>query len=65
MRYSLNQIYNCYQILVGVVENGLGAIDTLNEDGTVHDDYRIEYMREHVKAMVKIFRLFNEKGAVE
>ena len=27
-----------------VVENGLGAIDTLNEDGTVHDDHRIECM---------------------
>ena len=32
-------------------ENGLGAFDTLEEDGTVHDQYRIDYMREHVKAM--------------
>ena len=33
-----------------VVENGLGAIDAL-EDGKVHDPYRIAYLREHIKAM--------------
>ena len=53
LRYSLNEIYDRYQIPVMVVENGLGAIDTLEADGTVHDPYRIEYMREHVKAMEK------------
>ncbi len=50
LRYSLNEIYDRYQIPIMVVENGLGAIDKL-EDGKVHDDYRIEYMRAHVKAM--------------
>ena len=34
-----------------IVENGLGAVDKLEEDGTVHDPYRIDYLREHVKAM--------------
>ena len=33
-----------------VVENGLGAVDEL-VDGTVHDQYRIDYLREHIKAM--------------
>lgn len=33
------------------MENGLGARDTLTEDGKVHDPYRIEYLKEHVKAM--------------
>ena len=33
-----------------IVENGLGAKDELI-DGTVNDDYRIEYLREHIKAM--------------
>ncbi|MDO4663489.1 MAG: family 1 glycosylhydrolase [Erysipelotrichaceae bacterium] len=51
LRYSLNEIYDRYQIPVMVVENGLGALDTLEEDGSIHDQYRIEYMREHVKAM--------------
>ena len=33
------------------VENGLGAIDHVEEDGSIHDTYRIEYHREHIKAM--------------
>ncbi len=32
-------------------ENGLGAIDKLEEDGSIHDQYRIEYTKEHIKAM--------------
>ena len=35
-----------------IVENGLGTVDELI-DGKVHDDYRIDYVREHIKAMVK------------
>ncbi|MCI5774124.1 MAG: glycoside hydrolase family 1 protein [Erysipelotrichaceae bacterium] len=50
LRYSLNEIYDRYQIPIMVVENGLGAIDELI-DGKVHDDYRIAYMKAHVKAM--------------
>lgn len=56
LRYFLNEIYDRYQIPVMVVENGLGANDTLEEDGSVHDPYRIDYVREHVLAM---------KGALE
>ena len=33
------------------MENGLGAVDVLEEDGSVHDGYRIEYLREHIKQM--------------
>lgn len=51
LRYYLNEIYNRYQLPVMVVENGLGASDTLEEDGSVHDPYRIEYVRSHIKAM--------------
>lgn len=51
LRYFLNEIYDRYELPVMVVENGLGAIDVLEEDGTIHDPYRIDYMREHVKAM--------------
>ena len=36
-----------------VVENGLGAFDTVEEDGTIHDDYRIDYYRDHILAMDK------------
>ena len=34
-----------------ITENGLGAYDTLTEDGKIHDNYRIDYLREHIKAM--------------
>ena len=53
LRYSLNEIWDRYQVPLMVVENGLGAIDTLEEDGSIHDPYRIEYMRGHVEAMAK------------
>ena len=51
LRYFLNEIYDRYQIPIMVVENGLGQDDTLNPDGTVHDPYRIEYMRQHIEQM--------------
>ena len=34
-----------------VVENGLGMIDKKEADGAVHDDYRINYLRDHIQAM--------------
>ena len=53
LRYSLNEYYGRYQVPIMVVENGLGAIDILEEDGSIHDDYRIEYTKAHVKAMAQ------------
>ena len=35
-----------------VVENGLGAADRVDENGTIHDDYRIDYLRQHIQAMI-------------
>ena len=40
LRYSLNQIWDRYQIPMMVVENGLGAYDVKGEDGKIHDSYR-------------------------
>lgn len=51
LRYSLNEIYDRYQIPVMVVENGLGAVDGKDTDGRIHDSYRIDYLREHIRAM--------------
>ena len=31
-----------------IVENGLGALDTIEEDGSIQDDYRIDYLRKHI-----------------
>lgn len=51
LRYALNEIWDRYEIPVMVVENGLGARDEVAEDGAIHDDYRIDYLRRHVAAM--------------
>nr|WP_042196741.1 6-phospho-beta-glucosidase [Paenibacillus camerounensis] len=51
LRWSLNNIYNRYQIPVMVVENGLGAVDTVEADGAINDDYRIDYLKGHIAAM--------------
>ena len=59
LRYALNEIYGRYRIPLMVVENGLGAVDTLEPDGSVHDPYRIEYLRGHIQAMEKAI---NEDG---
>ena len=51
LRISLNEVWDRYQIPIFVVENGMGALDTVEEDGSVHDPYRIAYLQSHVKAM--------------
>ena len=51
LRWVLNEIYGRYKIPLIIAENGLGAIDEVGEDGVVRDQYRIEYLKEHAKAM--------------
>ena len=51
LRISLNEVWDRYQIPIFVVENGMGALDTVEEDGSVHDPYRIAYLQSHVRAM--------------
>lgn len=51
LRYTLNEIYARYQIPLMVVENGLGAYDKIEEDGTIKDTYRIDYLRGHIEQM--------------
>ena len=51
LRYTLNELYARYQVPLMVVENGLGAFDKLEEGNKVHDSYRIDYLREHIKCM--------------
>ena len=50
LRVALNTFHSRYQLPLMVVENGLGAVDEI-VDGKIHDDYRISYLRDHVKAM--------------
>lgn len=51
LRIALNQLYDRYQKPLFIVENGLGAHDDPDKDHYVEDDYRIDYLKEHIKAM--------------
>ncbi len=50
LRITLNWLYDRYQKPIFIAENGLGAKDFV-ENGMIHDPYRIEYLKEHFKAM--------------
>ncbi len=51
LRYYLEEVYDRYQVPLMIVENGLGAVDEVEADGSIHDSYRIDYLREHIKQM--------------
>lgn len=48
-RATMREIYSRYALPMIVTENGLGAYDKLTDDGKIHDDYRIEYLRKHIE----------------
>lgn len=48
LRITLNKIYDRYHLPIFISENGLGAKDTVTENGKIYDDYRINYLHEHV-----------------
>lgn len=47
-RITANQLYDRYQKPLFVVENGLGAIDEVTPEGEIYDDYRIDYLKQHL-----------------
>lgn len=51
LRIALNDMYDRYQLPIFMVENGLGAYDKVEEDGSIHDDYRIDYLQKHIEQM--------------
>lgn len=51
LRIGLNELYARYHIPLMVVENGLGAYDKVEKDGSINDDYRIDYLRKHIAEM--------------
>ncbi len=57
LRYTLNKLYDRYQLPLFIVENGLGAVDELitleSGEQTVIDDYRIEYLKAHLSEVKK------------
>ena len=48
-RATVREIYSRYRLPILITENGLGAYDSLTEDGKVHDPYRIDYLRHHIE----------------
>lgn len=53
LRYTLNKIYDRYHVPIMITENGLGAVDVLESDGSIHDQYRINYTKRHIEEMLK------------
>ncbi|MDR1033729.1 MAG: family 1 glycosylhydrolase [Bifidobacteriaceae bacterium] len=51
LRIALNDFWNRYHLPLFVVENGFGAVDKVESDGTIHDDYRIDYFRKHIEQL--------------
>lgn len=47
----LSQYWDRYQVPLMIGENGFGALDTVEEDGSIHDPYRIDYYEKHIKQM--------------
>ena len=52
LRITLNALFDRYQKPLFIVENGLGARDEMDADGKIEDDYRIDYLKAHIKSMM-------------
>ncbi|MGO3212175.1 MAG: 6-phospho-beta-glucosidase [Ruoffia tabacinasalis] len=53
LRYVLNRLWDRYQVPLFIVENGFGAIDTVEEDDSIHDPERINYLKGHIEELIK------------
>lgn len=53
LRYLLNYVYRRYELPIIVSENGLGAMDKVEADGSINDDYRIDYLNQHLVQLKK------------
>lgn len=51
---SLNSLWDRYQMPLCIVENGLGAYDEVTQDGKIHDEYRIDYLRKHIHELKRV-----------
>lgn len=53
LRFTLNELYDRYEIPLMIVENVLGAVDQITSEGKIHDTYRIDYLKRHIIEMEK------------
>ena len=59
LRISLIDLYDRYRKPLFIVENGLGAKDHVEEDGSINDDYRIDYLKQH---MIQMYHAIHDDG---
>ncbi len=52
LRWSMNWFYERYEKPLFIVENGFGAVDKIEADGSIHDPYRVDYLKAHIAAMI-------------
>ena len=57
LRIALNELHDRYELPLFVVENGLGAIDAVEPDGSIQDDYRIRFLGSHIDALRQAIEL--------
>ncbi len=57
LRIALNNLYERYELPLFIVENGLGSVDEINENGQIIDNYRIDYLARHISEMKKAVEL--------
>ena len=53
LQRTLRELWQRYRLPLMITENGMGVREELGEDGCVHDQYRIDYLREHIREMGK------------
>ena len=53
LEIELNELWQRYHLPLLITENGCGAKDVLEADDTIHDTYRIDYLRQHIQACQK------------
>ena len=53
LSFLMKELFERYEKPLFIVENGLGYDDKFSEDGCIHDDYRIDYLRQHLAVMKK------------
>lgn len=51
LRYTLNTVYERYGLPMFIVENGFGAYDKVEADGSIYDPYRSDYLKAHIEQM--------------
>lgn len=57
VRLTLNDLYDRYHKPLWIVENGMAALDQLDEGGKIHDQYRIDFLRAQIQSMAEAINI--------